>query len=232
MRILYCSNLCSENMLDSIFKSSERKPLLSIQKFHKLFVEGIKTTGNEIIVLSSIPVSSENNKQKFWFKKPEVYNGIKYIYIPFINIPFIRQFFLGLFSFVQTSLWCLKGEKEKSFIICDVLNVSISVPGLLSAKMLGVKSCGIVTDVPDMLQKYEKQEKDSLLGKWAISVATFFMKSYNSYVLLTEQMNKLVNPSQKPYLIMEGLVDIKMGEIQNSLTSKASKRIIIYAGGL
>lgn len=219
-------------MLEFLFKTSVRKPLQSVQKFHRLFVDGIKSNGFEIAVLSSIPVSRANYKKIWWYKKSEINKGIKYSYVPFINFPFLRQIFVSLFSFIQTSWWCLKNKKENPVIICDVLNVSISAASLISAKICGIKTCAIVTDVPVMLGIAKNQKRKSLLEKWAISLSSFLITSYNSYVLLTEQMNNLVNTHHKPYMIMEGLVDIEMGMIYNSLNDKALERILIYAGGI
>lgn len=233
LKILYCSSLCSEKMLDFLFKTSLKKPLQSVQKFHRLFAEGIISNGYEITALSSIPVSSSNYKKIWWNKRPELNCGIKYVYLPFINFPFIRQFFVTIFTFIQTFWWCLKNKRRNSVIICDVLNVSISATSLICAKICGIKACAIVTDIPVMLGKATKQKRKSLLEKLSISISSSLISSYNCYVLLTHQMNNLVNIHQKPYIIMEGLVDIKMGMVtSNSLNDKASERILIYSGGI
>ncbi len=50
--------------------------------------------------------------------------------------------------------------------------------------------------------------------------------------MLTEQMNNLINVNQKPYIVIEGMVDIKMNEILNCLENKVNDKVIIYAGGL
>ena len=63
-------------------------------------------------------------------------------------------------------------------------------------------------------------------------IINFAMSNYDSYILLTHQMNPIVNPKNKPYLIMEGLVDINMNGSTNDLSLKKEENILIYAGGL
>lgn len=219
-------------MLNFIFRTSERKPLLSIQKFHRLLVEGIKSQINEIEVISSIPVVRTTNRKIFWFKKSEVYKGIKYFYIPFINIGIIRQVLIILFSFFRIFLWCLKNSRGNSVIICDVLNVSIASSALINSKIWGVKACAIVTDVPEMLGNIEKKRKGTALGNWASSISSSQLALYDSYVFLSAQMNDLLNTRNKPFLIMEGLVDINMSKFDTPQRINSTERILIYSGGI
>ena len=53
----------------------------------------------------------------------------------------------------------------------------------------------------------------------------------DGYILLTEQMNELVNKSKKPYIVIEGFADSKI-KINNALENKYKKFTIMYAGGL
>src|SRR5665647_1966110 len=94
--ILYISSLCSPQVLDYLFNSSSTKPLQSIQKFHRMFTEGIKLSDDTVIVetLSSVPVPA-NHKKWLWRIPMEKFNNIHYRYIPFIN----RCHYLFLFFF-------------------------------------------------------------------------------------------------------------------------------------
>jgi glycosyltransferase involved in cell wall biosynthesis len=58
------------------------------------------------------------------------------------------------------------------------------------------------------------------------------LSRFDGYILLTRQMNEIVNPKNRPYIIMEGLVDHKMKKTNNVLDKKDEHRILIYAGGL
>jgi glycosyltransferase involved in cell wall biosynthesis len=53
-----------------------------------------------------------------------------------------------------------------------------------------------------------------------------------TFVLLTEQMNPVVNSGGKPHIVMEGLVDIGMRSSKNLLEDKAEHPTVLYAGAL
>lgn len=218
--------------MDYLFNTSIIKPVYSVQKFHRLLIEGIAAKGYDITILSSIPISRTKHKKIWWNNSFEIHGDVKYIFLPFINFRFIRQFFVAFFSFIHSLWWCLHSKRGSSVIICDVLNVAVTAASLVAGKICGIKTCAIVTDIPVMSGKAKKKDRKSLLEKWAIAISSFLMISYDNYVLLTEQMNEIVNPHNKPYMVMEGLVDINMGKTQNTLNNKALERILIYAGGI
>ena len=59
-------------------------------------------------------------------------------------------------------------------------------------------------------------------------INAIILSRFSGYVLLTEDMNDIINPNNKPYIIMEGLVDSNMNRSINDLEDKAKVRIIIY----
>ena len=68
--------------------------------------------------------------------------------------------------------------------------------------------------------------------RWLIRFNNYIINKFSSYVFLTEQMNKLINTKSKPYIVIEGQVDINMKDMPNRLINKYEKKIIHFAGGL
>jgi glycosyltransferase involved in cell wall biosynthesis len=66
----------------------------------------------------------------------------------------------------------------------------------------------------------------------AIYLARLFLPRFDGYILITIQMNSIVNPKLKPYIVMECLVDKDMAKITNQVETKDQEKIILYAGGL
>ena len=85
-----------------------------------------------------------------------------------------------------------------------------------------VPSIGIVTDLPDLL-----------LGR-KDRIKNFIIRLYDQYILLTEQMNDYIisniTHKKKPYIIVEGMVDINMKNIGIYKHEKYSKKICMYTG--
>ena len=150
MKILYVSSVCSKRLLDLLYKTSLIKPMYSVQKFHRLVLKGFVSNHAEVQTLSAIPVSFRNHRKKFWNVVSEVEDGVVYRYVPFFNVPVIRQVWIFIFSFFCVLWWGVRNKREKR-LVCDVLNVSVCMGSLLASKLVGLKSVGIVTDMPGLM---------------------------------------------------------------------------------
>lgn len=183
-----------------------------------------------IEVLSVVPVIYKSHKQRIWFLKSDTNENIRYNYIPFINLPVLKELVVLLFSFFKTFFWCIRNSNRDAAVICDSLNLSITTGAFLACKITGTKIIAIVTDMPNLLMSGKnKLGMKSYLFKVGVN---FIINRFSGYVLLTPQMNAVVNPRSKPFIIMEGLVDAKMQHAENDPSLKAKEKIIIYAGGI
>lgn len=234
MKILYVSSVCSKSEYKNLYCKSSIKPGLQAQKYHRLMVEGFDKNENvDIYMLSAIPMS-RNIDKKFYFKsKIETINKKIYRYICFINIPIIRQITLFFGAFRYSLKWITKNKD--GVVICDVLNVSVSMASCLAAKIFKVKCIGIVTDVPGYFADNNKKQPGPIKGKInsiKTKINNMLINKFDGYVFLTEYMNELINKNEKEYIVIEGQVDIEMNDIENSIDNKYDKKICIYAGSL
>ena len=186
-------------------------------------MEGLTENGAEVVSLSTRPINREITKQKFFKGEKETENGIKYHYIPFFNIKILRQ--LCIFVGVFFNILFAKGKRRETTVVCDALNLVATMAALPAAKLRGFKTVGVVTDVPCHLSyatKVSKNQKRNLK----------LMKKFEGYLLLTEAMSEVVNPQNRPYVVMEGHADLSMQDRKNTLEGKADKKICLYAGSL
>ncbi len=231
-KIFYISTLCSPWLIDYIFNTSVIKPGLAVQKFHRLLVEGLAFHNKSCCVetLSTLPISSKIHHQRLWNISSEVLDNIHYKYIPTINLPVLKNVIICIYAFVKTALWNLVGRREDKVAIFDVRNLTITISALLACKLTNTKSIAIVTDLPNLIT--EGHMPNNLTSKVFNSLLTKILGYFDGYLLLTEQMNEVVNRHHKPYIIMEGLIDAKMVATTNLLELKSSERILLYAGGI
>lgn len=228
MNILYISTLVSEDVLKDLHNTSKIKPMYSIQKFHRLIVDGLTKNSQNVIALSTIPVSHRNHSRKLWILDPEKTNEkLKFVYIPFVNFILFRQVLLALYSFFYTLFWGIK-KKENKRVLCDVLNISSCVGSLLACKLLKIGIAGIVTDMPGLMVNMSSKKR---INRFISFVNRSYLRSFDYYIFLTEQMNEIINLKGKPYIVMEGLVDVNIRSEQKVVKS-LNGRNIIYAGGL
>lgn len=104
------------------------------------------------------------------------------------------------------------------YVFCDVLNMSVVAGAIIATK--GRNCIGIVTDVPGIYN-----------DGFNAYINRFFIKQYAGYVFLTQAMNSILNPHNKPYCVMEGLYE-DFGKTENSYEKNNQKFKIIYAGSL
>ena len=227
MKILYSSTVCSNKLLNHLYNTSTKKPMYSIQKFHRLLLKGFVKNGVDVQTVSAIPISLQNHTKKVWMVDSDVEDGIHYRYIPFVNYLFLRQIGIFVYAFFYVLFWGMRGKKEKR-LICDVLNISVCLGSLIASRLIGLKSVGIVTDMPGLMVGGSK----SFLSNLITRINKSYLSSFDYYVFLTEQMNPVLNIHKRPFIVMEGLVDVDMQITPHEEWTSDMKRNIIYAGGL
>lgn len=235
LKILYISTLCSPKVMEYIFTTSVAKPGQSAQKFHRLLVEGFAMHRESCSVetLSTIPVTSASHKRRIWRLPSEIVGNkiIKYNYAPMINLPLVKNLLVFIYAFFKVVLWSMWGGRKDRVVVCDLLNLTITTAALLACKLTRTVAVAIVTDLPELMIASSRQKR-TLNYKLYTTLTSKLMSKYNGYILLTEQMNEVVNSHSKPYMIMEGLVDANMVTMANVLENKALERVLIYAGGV
>lgn len=234
MKILYATNVCSKEEFKRIFDMCSIKPLQSIQKFNELFCSGMAHDESiDLEVITSAPINRKMCKKVFWKQKKEEIDNINYNYCFMINLPiikFIALFFSSIFTVIQ---WCKKNKKEEKVVIYDAYCPIIANVAAIIGNMYGAKVIALYTDVPKCMN--DNLNKKNGFKNFLKNIYNSIDKKSNDiakgYILLTEQMNEVVNKDNKPYIVMEGLVDSNFN-IENNLENKYEKFTILYAGGL
>ena len=207
-------------MLDSETYSSlftkDSKPMHAANKYHTLLCKGFVKNGIEVISYSALPVNRVNCDKKRIRVKKKMINGYVQKYPSFFNFPLFKHLKLFVSGFFKTLF-----SSRKTVIIYDALVASLSMGAVLGARLSRKKRYAIVTDFPEYLE--ENARFNNAFHK-LLSKAT-------GYIFLTEQMNEVVNPKNKPYAIVEGLVDSDMSCVEHKPFNEENKQVL-YAGTL
>ena len=222
MKIVYLSNACSEEMY-ARFVSGKKIPSPAAQKYHSLQIMGLRQAGCEVTALCIPPVSRGTYKGLFF--RPEI-QGQWDRCASVINVPVLRNLWMFLYVFFFTLRRTGGGKAEA--VICDVLNVTVSFAALLAGFFTRTQVVGIVTDVPTKRAFSEGRSLKKLLSK----LSFWLLGHFDKYIFLTQAMNELINPKGRPYLISEGHVDSRLGELTDVLSEKYPKKVCLYAGSL
>ena len=220
MKIIYASCLMTEKKIEKTFNNITAYDGFQVQKFHKLLVEGFRLNKCKVDAITVLPVTRNNSSKKVYKGEIECEQGVTYHYPRIINLPVVKHFFAimtSMFRFIS-----IARKNRDVVLIADCLNQSVALGCVLGAKVMKVPSVGIVTDLPDLLLGREDKIKNKIIHM------------YDRYVLLTEQMNDYIvskiTHKDKPYIVIEGMVDLNMQRETVLEEEKYSKKVCMYAG--
>lgn len=232
IKILYLSTFCSEKVFKVIHDSALIKPRIAGQKFNGMLLEGLALNFSncEVESISAIPITAKSHKKRIWFFNREFDSNLRKNYIPLINIPFIKELVHVVYVFFSIVLWRFFTEGKNKIIICDILNLSNSIAVLFASRLLGIRTVAVVTDVPHLMLRTDNHFTIRYdLFQFLVSK---IMAYYDSFVFVTVFMNNLLNTNNKPYIIIEGLVNLKDVYDHDSFLQNEGNREIVYTGGL
>lgn len=229
MEIIYISSACNPENIEEINKTAISKLEISGIKFHNLLIRGFAENNIEVNSIIGLPISKKTNKKIFWRKKVDKKDKIKYHQVGFINLPILKQLTTAINIFL-TFIKVAK-KKEKVCTVVDATYVSVLPFILLANKFVHTKIVAIVADIYDYMCDVDNSNgKANMLKRWLRNKNEKRYLKMNGFILLTEQMNEVINLNKKPYVVIEGCSDSKMNDLKN--VEKNKKRIVLYSGKL
>lgn len=220
--IIYYSNVVSTKYHNKLIKEHKNYAPHQFQKFNYLLIEGLMNNGKKIVVVSGRSFSRRISKKIFYGAMSEVEETITFIYLPFINLPLLRQVSLVISSLFVTLYLFIKHKKPT--IMTDCLNFSTTLSGIFLSKIFRIKSIGVITDLPNHLVMVKNKVYSKLVF--------FLIKRYNFHILLTNDMAKYLRLKQNYYIIIEGFADKKMNYVLNNFEQKYEEFTFLYAGSI
>ena len=223
MNIIFASVQCSKNKFKELFHESKEKPGQQVQKYDRLLAEGLAIQdGVEVHAVTSLPITQGNYAGKRLHASEEIQENIHYNYLKVINIHRWKDIFTVVSAYHKTKELCKLDDD--TILLCDILNAPVSLGAVLAAKVKRKRTIGIVTDVPDIL--FQSGDRTYHI------VSNFLLKRCDAYILLTEQMKDLMPKRDKPYIVIEGIVDYQQKEENNLEGFVSDTKVCMYAGTL
>lgn len=206
-------------------------------KFHTLIMNGLCADPTvHICSLVGRSIARSTHRGFFWKRKLEkVSDQLTYDHIGCINFPAAKQLLMGISYFFRTLSWLMRHRGEERGIIMDAAYVTV-LPFVLAAnRFFHAPTTAIYCDLYDYMADVKdarENAKLSLPKRILKRVTAHSYANLDSYIFLTEAMNPVINRQQKPYIVMEGLVDIHMQVSENDPDMKAPGKVVMYAGAL
>ena len=198
MNIIYAANAYTTKAFKKYFSMGINLPGQAAAKYNRLLAEGLTMQdGVSVTMISEMPINIKNSNQKVIVRRIEVSKGVRYIYLPLINIHRV----MDILSFVTAFLEAMRCAREKgSIVLSDILAVPVALGSYFAARIMRIPYVAIITDLPEYV--YGKKDKAYKM------TSQILIKKADKYVFLTEQMNNKVNNYGKPYVVIEGMTDV------------------------
>lgn len=210
--ILYLSGTTDYDIYDELLTKNLIAGGYQAQRFNYNFITGLAHY-TEVISIASLPYKNVCGD------RIERNGNVKYISVK--NKPGKFHKFYAVQQLLKEGKQIIK-QKKPQFILCDAISLSHSIAALKLSKKYKIPAVAIVTDLPEVMCNGCKM---SIFSKYTAKL----MKRYPLYVLLTEQMNEIVNPKKtKPYVVVEGSYNVE----ESTVSEKSSKFICFYSGSL
>lgn len=230
--ILYISSACNRSYKKIIDKNCAIPTQMSIVNFHNAIIDGLYENDCNLYSLIGLPVSYKISKKMFWEKNIIEQNNKIYNQVGFINIPILKQLSVAINIKKNVKKWIkdMQGVNNK-FVVVDASFVSV-LPFIYKIIIKNkIPIIGIFADIYDyMFDTVNQTKKLKIVKKITLKKMKKVYDSFCGYVFITEQMDNLINHLNKPYIVLEGLLD---EEIFKDIKIKSKKtNTIMYAGGI
>ena len=221
MKIAYGFSNCSDQKYKQIVGEKKAFVMVTDQKYHGLLIRGIIQNGVEVKCYSGLPINREISNKLIIREQDDIENGIQYHYYTTVNLPIVRQIMIFLSGFFNI----LFSKNAYKCIICDYMSIMNTFGMGLAAKIKKIPIIEIVMDLPGLMKT---------TGETVRGVYKIIANLSSGFVLLTQQMNEVVNKQNKPYIVLEGHVDCALQKVpmNERWEYTTGKRVVIYAGGI
>lgn len=231
---LYIGFAIPQEEMNEYFK---KDPFPSIQsnKFNWNVIKSLEDKEEiNIEYICTAQVSNYPLFPKKYFSKKEwnvsLFNrNIEILEIPYINTEILKLItrFLSVMYYGIKKL--MKLENKKGVIVCDI-HTPFMLGGYLLSKLFKINYISIWTDPPAIATKRESLLK-AKLRYFEAKIAKYLMSESDKVIAMTKYLAEDFAP-QKPYLIIEGIIDKKEIEDKNKQKIKTKFKKISYTGSL
>lgn len=232
MKVLYISRAIPEDYLNEINRNKNAS-VFPQQTFDFSFAKSL-STNYEVSAYSLSPLKSfPKSKKIFITSKKILYENMIINIIPTINIKILKQIINSIIIFFITLKFIIINRNKDSIIIVGFPALEMMIPIIATKIYKKQKRILVVPDLPDLLVNYTSNQTKKRIS--CINRVNYkYIEKMDGYVLLTKYMNEALNKKNRPYIVIEGLIDTsKMISFSNSKhNDQDDNHTILYAGSL
>jgi glycosyltransferase involved in cell wall biosynthesis len=236
MKVLFLGGVFDETMEKEILEKSKGIVQYAANRLQWNLIDGLLQIENcELEILSapligSFPKDYVNIRikgSKTFYKEK-----IKSIYVGFSNIWGYRNISRKNNLIKEIKSFTLDKSNNKSIIVYSPHTPYLQAAVYAKKKDPSIHICLIVPDLPQFMNLNDKKSLIySMLKEIDIKIFNRLSKHINSFVLLTEYMRDMLKVRNRPYIVIEGVVNIS-DTFTNKKDINENVKTIVYTGTL
>ncbi len=235
MKLLFAGSIYNKNDEKALIGSSKGGLPTASNVLQWNIIDGIIENGQCVDIIGVVPIGSfpQRSKRFMISKRHMTYHECDYDEIGYINISLLKSLIYEEKIKRKIKAWMSVNRNEDLAVIFYDLNKAfLNIIKWIKKNNYPVKTCLIVPDLSGNLRNDMGYSKfKNFLLKLLGGDVFKDVQNADSYVLLTEQMNDVVNITGSPHVIVDGVVDDTLSQFPDFIGDE-NEKIILYAGNL
>ena len=233
MKYIFCSSIYDMEDYDKLSRKSRIPLSLADHNLCRNIILGLdEATGTPVTLINNVQIPSYPTYPRIFFKKKNWSHtdGAEDIHCGFVNLPVLKHISRALTTYraIKKAVKAAPGE-DISVLTYDVrLGIAIAM-NRAKRKFPHIRSCIVMPDVPTEVLAASTGGKISFKAKQWAKLKMRFIRSFDSYVFVTEPMKEVVDVTKKPYTVVEGIYNNHQPPLADPTTDK---KVIFYSGQL
>ena len=234
MKVLIICGVFGENNQSEIIKNTKGYAEFSANIFQKKLIKGFEQNNIDIEIVSAPFIGSYPNRYKKMFFKGFESQQTDYRYVNFCNAWGYRNFSRAsaLKRVIKKIIY--KENKKFDLILVYSAHEPFLEAALYAKKLLpNSKICFVVPDLPQYMNLDSNKTKAyDFLKKLDIKRMDALIKGVDSFVILTEPMKDILGIGDRPYMVVEGIIDELPSKKEFTTETSSEIKNIVYTGKL
>jgi glycosyltransferase involved in cell wall biosynthesis len=234
-RRLFLGFVYPPEMQDYVMRHERGSPQIAANKLGWFFIRGMESAMGEAMDVLSVLAVSRYPVFSRLFIRPSARrrdNGAELWFVPFLNVPFFKRFFIALATifYLLRWLWRTRGSSERVVAVYAMYSPTL-LPAALVCRLSGVP---LVLFVPDLPEFMDPGSDPPHLLRWLRNVnarlSYWCAERASGFVFLTRHMADRFCLAGRPFAVVEGCVDAAIAAQAETPAQDPSLRVAMYAG--
>lgn len=237
MKVLFLCGVFEKENETEILARAKRPIEYSANIFQEKLIRGFEALGVAFDVLSAPFIGSYPNASSWYSFRGFQKTGSAYRYVRFNNVWGFRNYSRARSLKKAIESFALEEDSDKLIVVYSPHTPFLEAAVHAKKKDPNIKICLIVPDLPQYMNLDAEISQIYKFGK-KLDIIRFnrLNQQVDSYMLLTEHMKNPLNVGDRPYIVVEGIVDSDVFE-RNETQKKAlikdpELKYIVYTGKL